>query len=318
MGKQDHARRGKQKKQVHSYTPDDADMGMRQLSHQLASQSLYIKDIAGDGNCLFRSLADQLGESEMTHAQIRHEVVEYLRKHPDTYAAFVEEDFDTYLDRMAQDGVYGDNLEIVGFANVFKRHVKIYQPDMAYVVSPDETAGGDMLHIAYHSWEHYSSVRNKDGPHDGPPCIKAQAVSIPPLETRPTDAPASDLEKICLASVPGATLERVRQVMDDCKGKVNDAVEILLDEQAQADVNDALQEHEAEVHSELETQTESLPEIVEKQETKPPPKRLSARDRKEQAKKAQKQAALDRKRLKKTTQPIKTDSAVEGIKTMYI
>ena len=28
------------------------------------------------------------------------------------------------------------------------------------------------LHIAYHSWEHYSSVRNIDGPLSGPPEIK--------------------------------------------------------------------------------------------------------------------------------------------------
>jgi hypothetical protein len=317
---------------IHSYEPDDADFGMRQLAHQLASQSLYIKEIIGDGNCLFRSLADQLGDSSISHAQIRHEVVTHLRRHAEMYAAFVEEDFDVYLDRMAQDGVYGDNLEVVGFANAYGRRVKIYQPDLAYVVAPEKPSEGDMLHIAYHSWEHYSSIRNKDGPHDGPPCVSIKAVDLPPLPERAADAPASDMEKICLASVPGSTLDRVRETMEKCEGKLNDAVEMLLEEQAQADVESALQDRavapeaeSGEADGALETEAR-LQDTLDHERTraskcsaKQQVKRISARERKEQAKKAQKEAALERKRQKKGVHAaVDTGSLRDSFKTMLI
>jgi hypothetical protein len=35
----------------------------------------------------------------------------------------------------------------------------------------DETEGDGPLYIVYHDWEHYSSARNIDGPHAGPPRI---------------------------------------------------------------------------------------------------------------------------------------------------
>lgn len=334
---------------IHRYNPDVADHGSKQLGQELASQGLYIKEISGDGNCLFRSLSDQLGESN-THAQIRHDVVQYLRQHSDEFSVFVEEDYSRYVDRMSIDGVYGDNLEVVAFSRVFRKCVKIYQPGFSYLVTPedgDAVAVGieDMLHIVYHSYEHYSSVRNAGGPHEGPPQIRPVKTDVPALPPADSDAPPSDLEKICLASVPSTDLAQVRLAMKHCNGNVNSAIEALLDqhshEEAQialdgiAEIEDAseLKDHDGtdikKYNRNLVSQESLLPAggLCDHpsgndypKDSKVANRKLSARERKEQSKKAQKEAARDRKRKTKTRpdQADNTESIIQQTRMISI
>ena len=42
-------------------------------------------DVAGDGACQFRALAHQLRGNEGGHADVRRDVVEYLRRHPPAF-----------------------------------------------------------------------------------------------------------------------------------------------------------------------------------------------------------------------------------------
>lgn len=327
MGRREGSRSTRGKEQVHQYSSDPADHGLKTLEHELATQGLYIKDITGDGNCLFRSLADQIGEPN-THGQIRHDVVKWLRDRNDEFAVFVEEEYSSYLDRMAQDGCYGDNLEIVAYSRLTGKAIKIYQPGVSYIVQVGSSTGSsprspEMLHIVYHSYEHYSSVRNQDGPHEGPSSVLPKETIVQQQVERPKNAPASDLEKICLASVPGIDLEQVRQVMKQSKGNVNQAVELLLEEQCQRDVESALAvvagddrsqlgpdilEAEAELERVDRLQMTSLSKAdgVDRASDKssvriaPEGKRPSARAKKEEAKKVQKQNARERKRKDKT------------------
>lgn len=115
---------------------------------------------------------------------------------PPPSPAAVDRVFESHLARMARGGTYGDHLEISAFAAAFATDVKIYQRDFAYVVSPpaamitpSETDEHDpsstttspfarpTAHIAYHLWEHYSSIRNLAGPHSGPPCVAARVLT---------------------------------------------------------------------------------------------------------------------------------------------
>lgn len=142
---------------------------------------LCLKDIAGDGNCLFRSLSDQYYGNPKYHAKIRSRICEFLEVNRDHFQYFVEDDgdFDEYLGHMKELGTYGGNMELVAFARSHDVNIRVYQPGTVFVIE-----GGDgvdnkgkaeerrTLHIAYHSWEHYDSVRNIDGPHTGDPEIK--------------------------------------------------------------------------------------------------------------------------------------------------
>ena len=120
----------------------------KELDAQLAAAGLYAKEISGDGNCLFRSLSDQYYGNPDEYERVRAEVVAYLRLHVDEFSIFVDEDWNEYVERMARDGTYGDNLEIVAFAQGNGVDVKIYQPHIVF----DIAAGGSasqQLHIAY-------------------------------------------------------------------------------------------------------------------------------------------------------------------------
>lgn len=142
----------------------------------LDSLDLFAVPIKGDGNCLFRSLSDQIHGNESEHAEIRKRVVSFLVANSERFAAFVGEfgeTYDQYVNRMAQDGCYGGHMEIVAFAETFRCRVVIYQHDNLFVVDPlclsdKEKHLQRSVHIAYHTWEHYSSVRSKKGPLQGP------------------------------------------------------------------------------------------------------------------------------------------------------
>lgn len=69
------------------------------LELALGQYGLIIKPIAKDGNCLFRSMADQmLGQDGEAHLELREEVVEHLRANKDKYEGFIDDEqtFESY------------------------------------------------------------------------------------------------------------------------------------------------------------------------------------------------------------------------------
>lgn len=85
---------------------------------QLKLLNLRIADMTGDGNCLFRSVCDQMEGSPENHAKIRRECVGFLRKFSDHFAPFLDtedQSFDEYCKEMAQDGEWGGNAELQVF-----------------------------------------------------------------------------------------------------------------------------------------------------------------------------------------------------------
>lgn len=167
------------------------------------------------GNCLFNALSDQLYGHQHEHANIRSRVISYMREHAAYYKQFIDVNpgggirrnpkrknvnpsgyasssnfvppsaadidrvFDSHLQSMARGGTYGDNMEITAFASAYDCDVKIYQRDFAYVVSSGEDGNNrPVAHIAYHLWEHYSSIRNLDGPHTGMPEVSPKVLSL--------------------------------------------------------------------------------------------------------------------------------------------
>ncbi|KAL8680754.1 MAG: hypothetical protein Q9186_003042 [Xanthomendoza sp. 1 TL-2023] len=170
----------------------------------LNAAGLYVVDTAGNGNCLFHALSDQLYGVQSKHGEIREGVIQYMRANGDYYKSFVEAHpgggtrrnpkrknagtfatkfnteavspadldaaFEGHLNRMAKGGTYGDNMEVVAFSKAYNVDLIIYKREHAFSVKVDERAAAPKtLHIAYHTYEHYSSVRNVRGPHTGVP-----------------------------------------------------------------------------------------------------------------------------------------------------
>ncbi|GAA5907675.1 hypothetical protein JCM6882_008945 [Rhodosporidiobolus microsporus] len=268
-GKQQVYGRGREKTRSKRPTLiEDPEQEEKVLNAQLREAGLYAANILGDGNCLFRALSDQLYGSPSMHLALRHEICDYLSSNPDKYRFFIDEDsvkggFDGHVREMRQPGTYGTNIELSAFVARYRRPVKVYQPNLVYVLpvedgpppSPEPSTSGSPppsspaavpdtveerklsarekrlkareekdrakgrpvkgkgkqrenaqwtapdpqpfdgvpLCIVYHSWEHYSSLRNLDGPHTGPPRLRVARVSSPlPTDTSEAASPSPD------------------------------------------------------------------------------------------------------------------------------
>jgi hypothetical protein len=83
------------------------DAAVRAEIHRL---ELGLRDVQGDGNCLFRALADQLWGNQKRHVEVRKVVCDYLEVCRNSMEAFVRpflredegETYEMYVERMRQ------------------------------------------------------------------------------------------------------------------------------------------------------------------------------------------------------------------------
>jgi len=150
---------------VHATAPVPVFVDLRE---QLEPLGLTLREIPGDGNCLFGALADQVDGSRATHGKHRMEVVKYMRQHRLHFEPFVEDeiDFSDHLKRLSEMGTFGGNECIVAFARIHKAMVVIHQVNTPlWRITGYE--GGQAhpptvaieVHISYHNGDHYNSVR---------------------------------------------------------------------------------------------------------------------------------------------------------------
>jgi regulator of replication initiation timing len=140
------------------------DKYFNEFNEWLKPKDIYMRDVDGDGNCLFRSIADQIDGDESVHRQYRDMAVKQLTDNKDFYKLFFDEneDFDKYLKEMTDNGTWGGHFELVALSAVlgvnFCLHMKDAEP---YLI----TSGAKynkairMYHLGYHIDNHYSSVR---------------------------------------------------------------------------------------------------------------------------------------------------------------
>ena len=87
--------------------------------------------MGGDGNCLFRALADQLEGNEKKHSNYREDSAKYILANKDMYVPFIEDDetIEEYCSDMSKDGVWGGQLEMNALAHCHKFNVIVHQVD---------------------------------------------------------------------------------------------------------------------------------------------------------------------------------------------
>jgi len=163
----------RQKKEKRSDMGEDTD-DFNQLNNQLLGLGLFLKQIPGDGNCLFRALGDQLTGNPQDHYKHREEVVQYMLDHRADFEPFVEDDisFDNHTRNLAEIGTFGGNDSIVAFARLHNLTVVIHQlnkPLWQIHGGDNGSPGLKEAHISYHNGDHYNSVRRSgetrcDGP----------------------------------------------------------------------------------------------------------------------------------------------------------
>lgn len=147
---------------------EQAELG-RTFEQRMAARGLHIKQMARDGNCLFRAIADRVyGDAEM-HDVVRTNCMDYLQKERDHFSPYVTQDFDAYLHRKRRCGVYGNHLELQAVSELYARPVLVW----AYGDEPINTFQGTTDHagaplrLSYIGGNHYNLLYDPTEPDVG-------------------------------------------------------------------------------------------------------------------------------------------------------
>ncbi|RDD39250.1 OTU domain-containing protein 3 [Trichoplax sp. H2] len=200
----------RQKEQTQSSSEENS------LKLQLSRIQLKIRQITGDGNCLFRALADQLEGHESNHINYRQQVVQYMIQNRNDFEPFMIDNvsFDKHIQLLGQEGTFAGNDALVAFARIHRLTIVIHQLNkpcwqIEGIDGPTKT-GSRELHISYHDFEHYSSVRKiKDNHPHGAADVKLNQLK-------------SDSDKIACNE---STKKKQKGIQDATEGKCHNNTE---------------------------------------------------------------------------------------------
>ncbi|KHN73454.1 OTU domain-containing protein 3 [Toxocara canis] len=168
------------------------------LRAQLGCYGLTLRDIPGDGNCLFRALGDQLEGHSMNHLKHRMDTVRYMIAHRHHFEPFIDVPFDRYVENLSRPGTYAGQDALVAFARLHKVNIVIHQLNSPlWQIQGCEGEPTAELHLSYHNGEHYSSVRRFGDIADTPPHIR-----IVSQLTGATEVPCCVSHSMCTSSAP--------------------------------------------------------------------------------------------------------------------
>ena len=218
---------------------EEADAELQRLRHLKAARRARHRErlrecgmvetqIEADGNCQFRALAEQLFDGDQEHyAECRFAAINQLRSEPDRYRGFVTEDWETYVSRMENDTVWGDNITLQAAADYYEvtAHVYSHDPEMDFpLVLPSMHLDADrIIRLSHEPEVHYNSVH---------PCSEAiQQQEREALDEIQPDPTPNTVEVEMMA-------EEAEEALDEIQP---DPVEMMAEE-ADAELQEALDE----------------------------------------------------------------------------
>lgn len=154
------------------------------LRAQLGSIGLTLRDIPGDGNCLFRALGDQFEGHSRNHMKHRMDTVRYMIAHRKHFEPFIDIPFERYIDNLSRAGTYAGQDALVAFARLHQVNIVIHQLNSPlWQIEGSDSENARELHLSYHNGEHYSSVRYFGDLENTPAHVRL--VSLMDAEERP-------------------------------------------------------------------------------------------------------------------------------------
>lgn len=119
---------------IRSKQEDEATRGaLRRLDDRLSQAGLVRRSQLGDGNCQFRSLAQQILRNPELHMFIRFMATEHMKRHyARDYAPLFdgEEDFMRYIATMRLPKTWGDEMTLRAVADAFKCSILVVTSDV--------------------------------------------------------------------------------------------------------------------------------------------------------------------------------------------
>mmetsp|Transcript_11898 Transcript_11898/g.20066 ORF Transcript_11898/g.20066 Transcript_11898/m.20066 type:complete len:307 (+) Transcript_11898:61-981(+) len=157
--------------------PSLRDVEMAKLTKKLSPLGLTVKEMAADGHCLYRSLADQLqmaGDGDFDFQACRIVAATYMRSHPDHFLPYLasescedlpsEELIAKHCAQIESTSEWGGQLEITAISHARRRCIAVHSADAPVILTGTEYDGdGPRLQLAYHRHyyglgEHYNSL----------------------------------------------------------------------------------------------------------------------------------------------------------------
>lgn len=138
----------------------------------LSSKGLHLFPVAGDGNCLFRSVAHQIYGDDALHDLVREKCMDYMEVNSAFFAMFVEggiENFHRYIAMKRQLTCWGDDPEIQAICEIYGRPAEIWSFDLHQGARRLRTyheagTGGEAatisaaLRLSFYGGGHYDSI----------------------------------------------------------------------------------------------------------------------------------------------------------------
>eukprot|EP00826_Nyctotherus_ovalis_P059198 TRINITY_DN8210_c0_g4_i2.p2 TRINITY_DN8210_c0_g4~~TRINITY_DN8210_c0_g4_i2.p2 ORF type:complete len:153 (-),score=23.34 TRINITY_DN8210_c0_g4_i2:461-919(-) len=136
-----------------------------EFERKLIAKGLKIKIVAGDGNCLFRSVSDQIYGSEDFHELVRKSCMDYICVEKNFFSQYIIgglEAVEQYVETKRGLGIWGDDLEIEALSEIYERPIEIYAYDDKPMRTFHETSVANTairpLLLSYHGRSHFNSV----------------------------------------------------------------------------------------------------------------------------------------------------------------
>jgi len=127
-----------------------------------------------DGNCLFRSVADQMYGDQSFHDIVREATMNWMTKERDHYSQYISEDFEDYIARKRIEKVFGNHLELQAISELYNRRIEVFDVE-EFVRKPDSKPKnlfqndykGAPIRLSYHNRNHYNSIVDPNDPRIG-------------------------------------------------------------------------------------------------------------------------------------------------------
>ncbi len=164
--KKESKQRKKERKQKNRKNRKNSDI---EFKEELLKLGYYIREVQGDGNCLFRSVSEQIEETQNNFEKYRKITTDYMEEHKEEFQPFIEDDItiDDYIKSMKEDKEWGGNLEIYALSMALHAnfYVYIHNHPMYVVKNFDDPKKNIML--TYHDGKHYNSLRKLEEKKEG-------------------------------------------------------------------------------------------------------------------------------------------------------
>ena len=94
----------------------------------LDALNLEVIQISTDGNCLFRAMSHQLYGNQEFHHIIRRRCCDYIELERHFFEPYVnDEHFEDYLVRIRSDRIWGGNIELIAFSEIYRKTIEVYK-----------------------------------------------------------------------------------------------------------------------------------------------------------------------------------------------